>query len=135
MHNIDLSHCLIVKTQVDQGRLLRYNKLNKIIENIITDYNKWIRSKGITDQNELLPHFSCHILRHTYATRLLESGAAIKFISAQMGHSDIQITYDNYIDVTDEFKRVQIRPFEEYMDSVLGETSSEITDLSDYISL
>ena len=38
------------------------------------------------------------------------------------------------IDVTDEFKRVQIRPFEEYMDSVLGETSSEITDLSDYIS-
>lgn len=111
-----------------------YNKLNKIIENIITDYNKWIRSIGITDQNELLPHFSCHILRHTYATRLLESGAAIKFISAQMGHSDIQITYDNYIDVTDEFKRVQIRPFEKYMDSVLGETSSEITDLSDYIS-
>ena len=71
---------------------------------------------------------------YTYATRLLESGAAIKFISAQMGHSDIQITYDNYIDVTDEFKRVQIRPFEKYMDSVLGETSSEITDLSDYIS-
>ena len=38
------------------------------------------------------------------------------------------------IDVTDEFKRVQIRQFEKYMDSVLGETSSEITDLSDYIS-
>ena len=111
-----------------------YNKLNKIIENIITDYNKWIRSKGITDQNELLPHFSCHILRHTYATRLLESGAAIKFISAQMGHSDIQITYDNYIDVTDEFKRVQIKPFEKYMDSVLGDASSELTDLTGYIS-
>ena len=46
----------------------------------------------------------------------------------------VRTTYDNYIDVTDEFKRVQIKPFEKYMDSVLGETSSEITDFSDYIS-
>jgi hypothetical protein len=51
-----------------------------------------------------------------------------------MGHSDIQITYDNYIDVTDEFKRVQIKPFEKYMDSVLGDASSELTDLTGYIS-
>ncbi len=116
------------------NHIQNYNKLNKVIVNIINDYNKWIRSKGITDTNELLPHFSCHILRHTYATRLLEAGAAIKFISAQMGHSDIQITYDTYIDVTDEFKRVQIKPFEKYMDSAMGESDSEPVDLNGYIS-
>ena len=87
-----------------------------------------------TNEDEKLPHFSCHVLRHTYATRLIESGANIKFVQYQMGHSEIQTTMDIYVDVTDEFKSVQIRPFEEYMDSVLGETSSEITDLSDYIS-
>lgn len=39
-----------------------------------------------------------------------------------------------YIDVTDEFKRVQIKPFENYMDSVLGEPNCEIENLNDYIS-
>ncbi len=51
-----------------------------------------------------------------------------------MGHSDIQITYDTYIDVTDEFKRVQIKPFEKYMDSAMGESDSEPVDLNGYIS-
>lgn len=111
-----------------------HTSLNKIITNIIFDHNKWIRSKGITDTSELLPHFSCHILRHTYATRLLESGAAIKFISVQLGHADIQITYDTYIDVTDEFKRVQIKPFEKHMNLAMGETNPETNGITDYIS-
>ena len=112
-----------------KGHVCNQNILNANIHRVVNEYNSMC-----TNEDEKLPHFSCHVLRHTYATRLIESGANIKFVQYQMGHSEIQTTMDIYVDVTDEFKRVQIRPFEEYMDSVLGETSSEITDLSDYIS-
>jgi len=68
-----------------------------------------------TNEDEKLPHFSCHVLRHTYATRLIESGANIKFVQYQMGHSEIQTTMDIYVSVTDEFKQKEISSFEEYM--------------------
>lgn len=47
--------------------------------------------------------FSVHVLRHTFATRIVESGAMkIKTLSTIMGHSTIGLTMDLYVHTTDD---------------------------------
>ena len=42
----------------------------------------------------LLPEFSCHHLRHTFATRLCEVESNFKVIQSIMGHKNIETTMD-----------------------------------------
>ena len=75
---------------------------------------------SLTDPNDMLPHFSCHVLRHTYATRAVESGVSVKYLQTQMGHSEIQITMDYYVSPAEEFSRKETQSFEKYMNSVFS---------------
>lgn len=98
-----------------------YNQavLNKTLRRIQRDVNlKQIEKskKESLDDVTLLPRFSCHILRHTAATRLCESGVNTRFLMEMLGHSDIRTTMNIYVDVTKEFKTSEISKFEEYMD-------------------
>jgi integrase len=43
-----------------------------------------------------LRHIRIHDLRHTYATSLLQAGAPITYVSAQLGHRDASITLRAY---------------------------------------
>ncbi|MDD5924056.1 MAG: site-specific integrase [Clostridia bacterium] len=43
-----------------------------------------------------IEHINFHALRHTFATRAIESGVNIKTISDILGHSQVQITMDLY---------------------------------------
>ena len=49
-------------------------------------------------------HATLHKFRHTYATRLLESGADIVTVQYLLGHSDLETTRQ-YLDPRDELKR------------------------------
>lgn len=49
-----------------------------------------------------------HCLRHTFATRCIESGCDIKTTSALLGHSSITITLDTYVHPSLETKRKSI---------------------------
>lgn len=46
-----------------------------------------------------------HSLRHTLATRLLERGANVKFISEFLGHSSVKITLDVYSHISEGTKK------------------------------
>ena len=43
-----------------------------------------------------------HCFRHTFATRWLEAGIPIKTVSAMLGHSQLQLTTDLYMHVTQD---------------------------------
>ena len=102
------------------GHVQHQGTLNKALRRIIRDFNVAAAEKGKTKPEDMLPHFSCHVLRHTYATRLIECGANVKFVQYQMGHSEIQTTYDIYVSVTESFKQKEIKSFEDYMKLALN---------------
>lgn len=51
-----------------------------------------------------------HCFRHTFATRWLEAGVPIKTVSAMLGHSQLQLTTDLYMHITQDslFKGLEI---------------------------
>lgn len=54
-----------------------------------------------------------HVLRHTYATRLLNADVSLKVVSALLGHESITVTADIYCDVSMNAKRSAIKSLEE----------------------
>ena len=87
--------------------------LNKTIRRIIRDCNDEVLMKGEEDP-VLLPHFSCHSLRHTFTTRMCEAGVNIKVMQDTLGHADISTTLNIYADVTRELKRDEFAGLDSY---------------------
>ena len=56
-----------------------------------------------------------HGIRHTFATRSLESGMDIKTLSRILGHSSIQISLDLYAHVTDQLQLEHISNLEMFL--------------------
>lgn len=98
------------------GNMQHHGTLNKAIKRICRDCNDQILlEQGIESNPVLLPNFSCHILRHTFATRLCESGVNIKVIQDVLGHVDVSTTMDIYVDVMNETKKRELANFDGYM--------------------
>ena len=53
----------------------------------------------------ILPHFSCHIFRHTFASRFCENETNIKVIQEVMGHADVSTTMNIYAEARTEVKK------------------------------
>ena len=64
-------------------------------------FKKILKNCGIRDL-----HF--HTLRHTFATRCVESGIQIKALSEMLGQSTVKITMDRYVHLSMSFKQSQI---------------------------
>lgn len=80
--------------------------VNKALRRIIRDANIEEEEAAKIESREpvLLPHFSCHHLRHTFCTRLCENETNIKVIQEIMGHRNIETTMDVYNEATQEKK-------------------------------
>lgn len=95
------------------GQAQHQGTLNKALRRIIRDCND---EQLLKDENTdlLLPHFSCHSLRHTFTTRMCEAGVNVKVIQDTLGHKDISTTLNIYTDVTKELKRSEFEGLDLY---------------------
>lgn len=64
-------------------------------------YNRLLKLSNI-------PHINYHALRHTFATRCIESGVDVKSLSEILGHANVSITLNTYVHSSIELKREQL---------------------------
>lgn len=62
-----------------------------------------------------IPRFSMHVLRHTFATRCIEAGMKPKTLQMILGHSNIGITMNLYVHITNEEKQKELKGVEAYL--------------------
>lgn len=95
--------------------------VNKVIRAIIENYNSEEVVKARREHREpvILPHFSCHHLRHTFCSRLCEADVNLKVIQQIMGHKDIQTTMDIYAEVSEAKKQESMKEVADKFNGIL----------------
>ena len=59
-----------------------------------------------------------HMLRHTFATRCIESGMSAVVLQKLLGHKDIKITLNTYTSVFNKFKQDEFEKLEIYLNKI-----------------
>lgn len=92
------------------GNVMNPTAVNRAIKRIVVTHNREEELNAARQKRKplILPMFSCHILRHTFCTRLCEVEDNAKFIQVTMGHAGIETTMDIYTDVTEETKKEKL---------------------------
>lgn len=70
-----------------------YNKGNRL------EYPTLIRNIKIMCASAGVPYRGAHVFRHTFATNCYYKGVDIKVLSKLLGHSDVKVTYNTYINL------------------------------------
>ena len=93
------------------GNVHNPQAINRAIKRIYEAYNVEEVLKAAKEKREpiLIPHFSCHHLRHTFCSRFCENETNLKVIQSIMGHANIETTMDIYAEVTDTKKQEAIQ--------------------------
>ena len=93
------------------GHVHNPQAVNRAIKRIYESYNAEEVVKAAKERREpvLIPHFSCHHLRHTFCARFCENETNLKVIQSIMGHASIETTMDIYAEVTDVKKHKAIQ--------------------------
>lgn len=104
----------------------RYHKVhnpqtvNDTIRRICKAYNseEVLNAKKEHREPVMLPDFSCHHLRHTFATRLCETETNLKVIQDIMGHASIETTMNIYAEATQEMKKLSFQNLASKLDDI-----------------
>lgn len=94
--------------------------LNRAIKRITASYNamEQVDAKKENRDPIIIPDFSCHHLRHTFATRLCEAESNLKVIQSVMGHRNIETTMDIYAEATEEKKQDSFQNLANKLDNI-----------------
>lgn len=99
------------------GDVLNLGVINKALWRIMRDCNdKVLENYEGEDFPVLLPRFSCHTFRHTFTTRMCESGMNLKVVQGVLGHADISTTMNIYVHITEELEQMAMKDLKNYLD-------------------
>ena len=102
------------------GDIPNPQSINRTIKRIRESYNaqEVLDAKKEKRDPLLLPDFSCHHLRHTFATRLCEAESNLKVIQSVMGHRSVETTMDIYAEATDRKKQESFENLAAKLDNI-----------------
>lgn len=84
------------------------NRNGKLITN--SNYDRYLEK---ICKKAGIEKISMHTLRHTFATRCIESGMKPKTLQKILGHANISMTMDLYVHVTEDEKEKEMMKFEQ----------------------
>lgn len=92
--------------------------VNRAIKRIVDAHNaeEEVQAKKEKREPIIIPRFSCHIFRHTFASRFCENETNIKVIQDVMGHADVSTTMNIYAEVNKEVTRESLEKLAKNMD-------------------
>lgn len=96
----------------EDGYLLSGKKKQMIPQEFMYRAFDHILERGMGEEYK---HHGLHVLRHTFATKALRAGVEISDVSKILGHSSVSITYNTYIHVDENRKRLVVEKLEEIL--------------------
>lgn len=79
-------------------------------------YSLALKSNDIVD-NTIFGKVTLHSLRHTFATRCIESGMPPVVLQTLLGHTDIKITMNTYCSVSEQYSKEQLSAVTGYLNT------------------
>ena len=102
------------KAPANKEGLIFYDKNKKGVittSQVNSTFKRLLKKADITDRGQ-------HALRHTFATRCIEAGVQPVVLKKWLGHRDIHVTLDTYIDVYSDMDHIAAERFSEYVNSL-----------------
>lgn len=104
------------------GNFIGHNTINTHFKKICKDANIRVttvqKKKKDTYVNLKTSEVNTHMLRHTFATRCIESGMSAVVLSKLLGHADIETTLNTYTSVFNRFKENELKKAETYLEQI-----------------
>ena len=120
---LNINNLIFIKPN---GNLFPTSYMNDRFKRICTNAGLGIKPHIITRNdkgkerkiNSKTSTYNQHMLRHTYATRMIEAGVPAEVLQKLLGHTKIETTINTYTTIFNKYKKEQIDKYINYINNI-----------------